>query len=119
MEERGHLVTQPQIDSITAQLREINLLLSQVTASQRAAGRELAEIKERVKETNGRVTALEAQEIRDQAVADERARALDAAVEEQDRGAAQRWRLHDRMIGAGVTLAAVVIGAVLADLRFF
>jgi hypothetical protein len=112
-------MTQGQIDSISSQLREMNLLLSQLHASQRAAGRELADIKNRVKETNGRVTALEAQEIRDRAVAEERSRMLAESAEQQQTGQEHRWRLHDRLIGAGVTIACVVLGAVLADLRFF
>jgi hypothetical protein len=112
-------VTQPQIDSITTQLREMNLLLSQLTASQQAIGRELGEIKTRVKETNGRVTALEAEEIKAHAAAAERERLRAKHRELEERGTASRWRVQDRVVGAVVTLTAVILGAVLADLRFF
>lgn len=112
-------MTQPQIDSITAQLREMNLLLSQLAAGQKAQGRELADIKTQVKATNGRVTSLEAQEIREKAVADERAKHLAALERREDKSENVRSRLQDRLIGAAVAVAAVIIGAILADIKFF
>jgi len=119
VEERGAHMTQGQIDSITAQLRQMNTLLTELAAGQRAQAQELADIKTQVNQTNGRVTQLEAQEIREQAVADERAKHVTDMERREEQGTAARWRIQDRLIGATVTLGAVVIGAVLADLRFF
>ena len=106
-------------DDVAGELRKINSALGGLMASQRAHGRELAEIKARVKETNGRVTRLEADQIAEQAVADERRR---SAVFSGRREAAQRSRIdktRERLIGGFLTIAAVILGAILADVRFF
>lgn len=96
-------------------LRSIDQQLGALVASQEAHGRELAEIKARVKETNGRVTALEAREIAEQAALDERRKIDDQAVEVRS----QRDRTKDRAIAAVITLVSVGLGAILADVQFF
>ena len=100
-------------------LRSIDQQLGALVASQEAHGRELAEIKARVKETNGRVTALEAREIAERAALDERRKIDDAAGEQASEVRTRRDRTRDRLIAAGVTLISVGLGAVLADIRFF
>lgn len=100
-------------------LRSIDQQLGALVASQEAHGRELAEIKARVKETNGRVTALEAREIAERAALDERRKIDDAAGEIASETRSRNDRLRDRFIGAIVTLVSVGVGAVLADIRFF
>jgi len=93
---------------IAAELRKISERLGGIVVSQAALALEIAEIKEGVKETNGRVTALEADKI-----------ARVAVVGERRRTASSDSRVKERFIGATVTLAAVIAGAVLTDVRFF
>lgn len=112
-------MTSSQADKIAGELSRMNQSLGDLIASQRAHGRELAEIKARVKETNGRVTALEKREIAERAVAEEREKTLEDLSVGQKEARDHRARLQDRGIGAIVTLIAVVLGAVLADLNFF
>jgi hypothetical protein len=100
-------------------LRSIDQQLGALVASQKAHGRELAEIKARVKETNGRVTALEAREIAERAALDERRRIDGEHGEQEVETRTRRDRTRDRLIAAVVTLASVGLGAVLADIRFF
>lgn len=104
---------------ITTALGKISNQLGQLQESQERQQKELAEIKFQVKATNGRVTALEAAQIAQKAVEEERSRFNKFLENEIDDQEQSRSRLLDRGIGATVTLAAVIIGAVLADLKFF
>ena len=106
-------------DDVAVELRKINQSLGGLLASQKAHGFELAEIKARVKETNGRVTALEAANIAKQAVDRERARSNDLVSQHSSEVNTHRARRIDRSIGAAVAIFAVVIGAVLADVTWF
>ena len=112
-------MTDKERDNVAAELRKINTALGGLMASQTAHGRELAEIKQRVKETNGRVTALEATKIADRAVKAEREQRAALANQRVTDKNTSRWRTRDRLIGSGVTIAAVIIGAILADVRWF
>lgn len=104
---------------ITTALGKISNQLGQLQESQERQQTELAEIKFQVKSTNGRVTALEAAQIAQKAVEEERNKFSRFLENEIDDETEQRNKLFDRSIGAGVTLVAVIIGAVLADLKFF
>lgn len=104
---------------ITTALGKISNQLGQLQESQERQQTELAEIKFQVKSTNGRVTALEAAQIAQKAVEEERNRFNKFLEHEIDDQEQSRSRLLDRGIGATVTLVAVIIGAVLADLKFF
>lgn len=106
-------------NEITTALGKISNQLGQLQESQERQQSELAEIKFQVKATNGRVTALEATQIAAKAVEEERKRFNEFLEKEVTEEETSRSRLLDRSIGATVTLVAVLIGAVLADLRFF
>lgn len=106
-------------EDVASELRKINAALGGLVASQTAHGRELAEIKARVKETNGRVTRLEADRIADEATAEERRRNDKIAGRRESDQRNRFDRVKERSIGAMVTIAAVIVGAVLADVRFF
>jgi hypothetical protein len=104
---------------IADELRKISKQLGALAEGQEYQQRELAEIKVQVRATNGRVTALEAAQIAQKAVEEERSKFtlqlendLDAALERKD-------RVRERALGAVVTLSAVFIGAILADIQFF
>lgn len=109
----------PDNNSITTALGKISNQLGQLQESQERQQAELAEIKFQVKATNGRVTALEATQIAQKAVEEERSKFNQFLEHEIDEESQHRSRLMDRGIGAMVTLAAVIVGAVLADLKFF
>ena len=112
-------MTETERSSLAAELRKINTALGGLIASQKNHGESLAEIKARVKETNGRVTALEARKIADEAVETDRAgrRSVDAHVVREKRSAQERNR--DRLITVTLTLLSVAAAAILADVRFF
>jgi hypothetical protein len=112
-------MTDRERDGLAAELRKINHALGGLAAGQDAHGIELAEIKARVKETNGRVTALEASRIAFRAVESDREsrqRAV-AAIARDSRSNEQRGR--DRILTVIVTLVSVAAAAILADVRFF
>jgi hypothetical protein len=112
-------MTDSERSSLASELRKINTALGGLIASQENHGESLAEIKARVKETNGRVTALEARKIADEAVESDRAgrRSIDATVVREQR--THRERNRDRVITITLTLMSVAIAAILADVRFF
>lgn len=113
-------MTQGQLtERVEIVLRNIDQQLGALVAGQEAQGRELKEIKERVKETNGRVTALEAAEIEERAALRERRRIDEETGATVRESKDRREKLRDRLIGAGVTLIGVAVGAILADIRFF
>ena len=105
--------------NITTALGKISNQLGQLQESQERQQAELAEIKFQVKATNGRVTALEAAQIAQKAVEEERSKFNQFLEHEIDEDSKHRSKLTDRAIGSGVTLVAVLLGAVLADLKFF
>lgn len=112
-------MTDRERDGLAAELRKINHALGGLATGQDAHGLELAEIKARVKETNGRVTALEASRIAFRAVESDREsrqRAV-AAITRDARSVRERGR--DRALTVVVTLVGVAAAAVLADVRFF
>ena len=112
-------MTPSERDHVAVELRKINERLGGLVASQSAHGLELAEIKARVKETNGRVTKLEAQQIANDAVAAERRRSAAVTGRRDTDLSTRRDRLRERTVGAAVTISAVILGALLADVRFF
>lgn len=104
---------------IAEELRKISTQLGALAKGQEQQGRELAEIKIQVRATNGRVTALEAAEIAYNAVEAERAKFAERIEEDIDKAQGLKLKTRDLTIGALVTLTAVVIGAILADIQFF
>jgi len=105
-------VTQTEETVLTQALGDIRERLGGVLRGQEDMGRELREIKAQTTKTNGRVNGLEEREAAAIAVA--------SVLKEQSTGdSSARQRRLDRWIGAGVTLAAVVVGAVLADAHLF
>lgn len=119
MEIRGADVTDRERDGLAAELRKINHALGGLATGQDAHGIELAEIKARVKETNGRVTALEASRIAFRAVESDREsrqRGLAELTRERRSG---RERNRDRTLTVIITLVSVAAAAILADVRFF
>lgn len=112
-------MTDNEQNDVAVELRKINTALGGLIASQAAHGRELAEIKQRVKETNGRVTALEAVKIADDAITEDRQRRNELIGRRATDLNTHKFRLQDRAIGSGVTIVAVIVGAILADVRWF
>lgn len=112
-------MTDAERNGVATELRKISAALGGLAAGQHAHGVELAEIKARVKETNGRVTALEASRIAFRAVESEREsrQRQVAAVTRETRSLQERGR--DRALTVMVTLVSVAAAAVLADVRFF
>lgn len=106
-------------NTITTALGKISNQLGQLQESQERQQSELAEIKFQVKATNGRVTALEATQIAQKAVEEERNKFNQFLEHEIDDQEQHKSKLVDRGIGSVVTLLAVIVGAVLADLKFF
>ena len=109
----------PTSQIITEELRKISVQLGALAKGQEQQGRELAEIKIQVRATNGRVTALEAAEIAYKAVEVERAKFAERIEDDIDKAHSTRLKTRDLTLGAFVTLTAVIVGAILADVQFF
>jgi len=105
--------------NVANELRKMNSQLAVLTEGQANQGEDIAEIKVQVKATNGRVTALEAQKIAQDAVEKERTRLSIEFDEKMDDARDSRSKLVDRAIGSGVTLLAVIVGALLTDIQIF
>lgn len=93
--------------------------ISGIIARLDAIRSDLVDIKQRVKETNGRVTQLEAREIAEAATLAERARLTGKLTGQAAVAVGRSDRNRDRLLAAAVTLAGVAAGAILTDVRFF
>jgi len=102
-------------DNIVSELRKISSQLGALTEGQARQGKELVEIKIQVRATNGRVTALEAQRIAQEAVKVERRRLSEKFDERDDDVKEGRQKNIDRMVTIIVGLFGILAGILLTN----